>query len=426
MGNGDRLLQWCLVVLCTLLALLPVQAVRGQSRSRGNASDAARSGRTRVEPGTPARAPRNGTDRKPGEASPAEPGRDERGTTRSGGRRSEPEDGSVVMTPVPDAAPEREDRVDRRRTSGTRAETQGARTRRGGTAEPRGNRAETDRTVRSRYPAAPAVRYGPPPVRIRPFPRVRPRWPWEYRYRRHWAPRFRFRQVVFVDAGWSRFRRETQVDIRTEYHYRVRNAGRNTAEVEVLIDRIEVYDRGRFVGEVDRIPDEFGRLRARINRNGDIDFDRDLFLVGDPFAGFEIISTRYYGRYILDAYDRAHGYRAGVLDFRRERIVPVRYSRLFDPYAFDGYVPIQILPDDEDWLWDYRSETFDDDAWYRTEPDPYPDRSYSSRDAAPSYERRDESEAQSGVSRRQDDASFRTERGAEIRLRREMELQRAD
>lgn len=195
-------------------------------------------------------------------------------------------------------------------------------------------------------------------------------WPWVHRYRRGWAPRYMYRQVVFVESGWGHRRRDSRIDVRTFYRHRVRHASWNRAEVDVYLDRIEVYDDGYFVGEVDRIPSDLSRIRATIDRSGRVRFDRDVFIVGDPYTGFELISTRHYNGFVLDLFDRSHGFRAGVLDFRRERVVPVRRSRLFDPYGFDGYVPISLLPQDADWLCDYGASSYsgrfyrDDDRYF--------------------------------------------------------------
>ena len=178
-------------------------------------------------------------------------------------------------------------------------------------------------------------------------------WPWERRRRSGWSPLYEYRQVVVADAGWGRHRRAARLDVRTIYRHRVRNANHRRAVVDIDIERIELYQGGRFLGEVHHVPNKLGRVRATLHRNGRLRFDRQVFLLGDRRSGFEMISTRHYDRHVLDAYDRGHGFRAGVLNLWRGRVDPVRHSRLFDPYDFNGFVPIDLLPENRGWLFDY-------------------------------------------------------------------------
>lgn len=141
------------------------------------------------------------------------------------------------------------------------------------------------------------------------------------------------------------------------YRHQVGRTTSNRADIDIFIERISLYRDGRFIGEVARIPSSLGRIRAEVFRNGRMHFDRNVFLVGDERVGFELISTRHYDGYVLDAYQRSHGYRAGRLDFRRHRVVPVGRSRFFNPFRFDGYVPISLLPDDSRWLLDVGRES---------------------------------------------------------------------
>ena len=59
--------------------------------------------------------------------------------------------------------------------------------------------------------------------------------------------------------------------------------------------------------------------------------------------------------------------RVGRLDLRRERVRPVRHSRLFDDRHFRGYVPMSLLPEDAEWLWDVGSDAMSvsDGGWHR-------------------------------------------------------------
>ncbi|MDX1429541.1 MAG: hypothetical protein R3282_04590 [Rhodothermales bacterium] len=235
-------------------------------------------------------------------------------------------------------------------------------------------------------------------------------WPWQKRYHRHWRPRYRYRQVVHVDVGWGGHRRSSRVDVRTYYRHRVLHANDRYADIEIEIDAIELYQNDRYLSTVDRIPGQLRKIRATVYADGRIDFDRNVFVVGDAHSGFELIATRYYNDYLYNAYDSHHGYRVGRVDLRRGRVHMKKHSRLFDPYNFDGFVPISLLPDD-DRLWDYGApyldSRYDDDGeagWYRN----YRDRAYD-----------DDYELS-----RSFEASYRTPQGAEIRMERSTVLDR--
>ncbi len=268
-------------------------------------------------------------------------------------------------------------------------------------------------------------------------------WPWVHRHERRWSPRYRYRQVVYADAGWGPNRRESRLDLRTFYRHRVREASARRAVVDIEIDRIEIYEDGFFVGEVRTIPDELARMRAVVDRRNGVRFDRDVFLLGDPYAGFEIISTRHYDGFVLNKYRASHGIRAGALDLRRERVIPLRRSRFFDPRDFSGFVPINLLPEDAGWLIDYGFDSYsghywgDDDRYYYgfSDLDDYErfgdDRvSYSRTEPGVAMEGR---EAQSSritpelqALERSIDDTFETETGARIRLKRDSSIERVD
>ncbi len=270
-------------------------------------------------------------------------------------------------------------------------------------------------------------------------------WPWVRRYNRHWAPRYRYRQVVYVDAGWGRHRRTSRVEVRTTYSHQVTYANHEYAELDLYIEAVELYQNGRYLGYIDRIPNNLSRLEATVYRDGYVHFNRNIFVVGDAQSGFEMISTRHYDGHILDRYDRRHGYKVGRVDFRRGRVVERRNSRLFDPYDFAGFVPISLLPEDEGWLWDKGFESvsshYDDyDYYYGSTYDPYVDEAYDaygqrqsgavylkapSEQAAPRGQTSGTNvgTASSSLSR-SDEVSYRTQRGANIQLRREMQIER--
>jgi hypothetical protein len=219
--------------------------------------------------------------------------------------------------------------------------------------------------------------------------------------------------VVYVEAGWGNRHRSERLDVRTYYRHEIRRATRDYAEVDIFIDQVELYQDGRFVGTVDRIPSDLARIRATIYRDGNVRFDRDVFIVGDSYVGFEMISTRHYNGYILNDYRRDHGYRVGELDLRRGSVRSVRRSRLFDPYGFDGYVPFSLLPEDAAWLWDYG---YDSVSAYYDDYDYY----YGARGQT--------SGASVGIEAQifshSDDRTFQTQAGASVRLQREREIER--
>lgn len=182
-------------------------------------------------------------------------------------------------------------------------------------------------------------------------------WPWQYRVQHNWRPRYRYRQVIYVNVGWGRNMRRSRIDVRTYYNQRVAYSNADYAEIEIDIDAIELYQDGRFIGYVDKIPSSLREINAVVYANGRVEFDRNVFLVGDTYRGFEMISTRYYDDYLLNAYSSRDGMRVGRLDLRKERVKSVRRSRLFNSRDFNGNVPYSLLPED-DRLFDYSYELF--------------------------------------------------------------------
>ena len=267
-------------------------------------------------------------------------------------------------------------------------------------------------------------------------------WPWVHRHQRKWSPRYRYRQVVFVDAGWSGSHRESRLDLRTYYRHRVIDASPRRAVVDIQIDRIEVYEDGYFIGEVRHIPDELARIRAVVDRRYGVEFNRDVFLLGDPYAGFEMISTRSYDGFVLNKYQRSHGVRVGALDLRRERVVPVRRSKFFDPHDFSGFVPMNLLPEDAGWLIDYGYDSYsghywgDDDRYYYgfSDADDYTrfgdDRAYYSqtdpRGATTAREEAARLTPERQALSRTFDETYETQGGATIRLKRESFIERIE
>ncbi|MFQ5569332.1 MAG: hypothetical protein ACE5G0_06630 [Rhodothermales bacterium] len=284
------------------------------------------------------------------------------------------------------------------------------------------------------------------PFIVRPRIHIDLYWPWMHRHRHGWKPRYQYRQVIYVDAGWGRSYHQAQIDVRTYYYHELRSATANRADVDIYIEKIELYENGRFIGEVHNIPKRLSRIQATVYRDGQVSFDRDVFIVGDTYRGFELISTRYYDDFVLNAYNRSHGMRVGVVDLQRGRVVSSSHSYLFDPYDFQGYVPVSLLPEDRSWLLDYGNGSFSG-AYYEYDPyyyggysdygneydDPYYGDDYYEEDyyedeyGRPNYSVRSTvAEANFNVAplSKVYDRNYSTEFGAKIHLRRETEFVR--
>ena len=199
----------------------------------------------------------------------------------------------------------------------------------------------------------------------------------------------------------------------TQYRHRVISATEDRAELEITIESIDLFYEGEYLGTVDYVPDELSRIYATVYSDGQVVFDREVFLLGDPYEGFELLSTRYYQGFVMDEYRPEDGYFAGRVDLRSNSVYRVNRSRLFDPYAASGYIPISLLPENEGWLWDYGTDAI---SAARDDYDFY----YGSGSAlAPSGYASD-------PYRSSDEYSFKTRSGADVLLRKEIEIQRVE
>lgn len=194
-------------------------------------------------------------------------------------------------------------------------------------------------------------------------------WPWTRWHRQRVTPRFAYRQEVNVQLPKRRAGRavrsgrgngrvdgrrggrgwRSSVEVRTLYTYRIRQANRRRARVQIRIDAIEMYRGRRFLGVVDRIPARLRRIDATITRRGGVRFNQEVALIGGPGVGFELVATRPSHRGYWGGGWRARA--AGMLDLYNGRVVPVRGSRLSRPRAFPGLVPVSLVPADADWLY---------------------------------------------------------------------------
>jgi len=142
----------------------------------------------------------------------------------------------------------------------------------------------------------------------------------------------------------------------TTYRHQLKYAGDDYAVLNIEIEQIALYDGDRFLGSVDRIPAHLARMEATVFLNGDVAFDRDIFIVGDRNAGFELISTEFSGGYAGSDFGSGGDYWAGRLNLRSGKVSSMSRSRLFNPRSYRGYAPISLLPEHEGWLWDYGSD----------------------------------------------------------------------
>ena len=209
----------------------------------------------------------------------------------------------------------------------------------------------------------------------------------------------------------------------TQYRHRVISSNEQMAELEIQIEAIDLYYEGQHLGSVDDIPENLGTVYATIYADGQVNFDREVFVLGDPRVGFEMVSTPYYNGYVMDEYRQGDGYRAGRLDLRLGRVYNVSSSRLFDPFAASGYVPISLLPENEGWLWDYGAEAMSSVA------DNY-DYYYGAQNGGSGIGSNGRSSGVSGYQSEPlfsaDEYQFRTRAGADVSIKRDTEIQRIE
>lgn len=292
-----------------------------------------------------------------------------------------------------------------------------------------------------------APHYNPNRYRSRPVARVDVYWPWEVRYNRGWSPRYVYRQVIRTDDGFG-WRNDRFLEIRTTYRQRVLGASPRAADVEVRIERLEIFEDGYYLGRITRFPSRFSRIQARLDRSGRITFDGDLSIVGNAEVGFELVRTRHYGGFVYSHWRRGHELDVARVDLRRNRIEGVRWSRLFDPYGRDGFPPFSILPDNNDWLLDFgpyglSSSVYDsrfDDPWGFSHDDAYFYGSSGNRNPYPQFDapyaldgaqgvtgQQEQNGVSQGIPPRmqeQNEEVLSTPSGKQFRIQREREVQR--
>ena len=142
----------------------------------------------------------------------------------------------------------------------------------------------------------------------------------------HRAPRRRYvyRQVVSTTINGSYYS-TTGLDIRTTFERRTRDVRHDRVDVEFEIKSIEIWDGDRFVGVIDHLPKHLRRVNARVYNDGFVDFDRMVYVIGDPDTGFEVVSLRYSGLGTESSYADLD-VRAGAVDFGRREVYAIEHS----------------------------------------------------------------------------------------------------
>jgi len=142
---------------------------------------------------------------------------------------------------------------------------------------------------------------------------------------------------VHVDARWSRSRgyRNERLAVNVDYRHRVVYSDAHMTVVRIELDDIAFHDRGRYVGAVRRIPRDMRTIEATVYRNGDVEFDRDIYVTGDRRRGYRLVV------------DDGYGFRIGYVDLRRSRVSKVYHSDIAPRLGRR----ISLLPDDVDWMY---------------------------------------------------------------------------
>jgi len=155
---------------------------------------------------------------------------------------------------------------------------------------------------------------------------------------RKYVPRAYHRPVfVHIDARWHRSRgyADERLSASVDYRHRVVYSDAHMTVLRIEIEEIDIHERGRYRGEVRRIPREMRTIEATVYRNGDVEFDRDIYVTGDSRRGYRLVV------------DDGYGYRIGYVDLRRGRVSKVYHADVAPRLG----ARISLLPDDAEWLY---------------------------------------------------------------------------
>lgn len=136
------------------------------------------------------------------------------------------------------------------------------------------------------------------------------------------------------------------VEIESTFKRRIRHVRHDYVEVEFELDRIAVSSAGQYLGDADAFPGGLRTIRAKIYRDGFVQFERMLYVVGNEYDGFELLSMRHCGDPVRASIDCLRP-RAGEIDFYDRRVHGTRYSRLLELSRHGRAVPVALVPDEE-------------------------------------------------------------------------------
>ncbi len=210
---------------------------------------------------------------------------------------------------------DRQSRADRRAQSDRRPNVRNERARRGERGPIRVEKSRKSYKSRKYVPRA----YHRPVHRH--YTKVRVSWP----------------VFVHIDARWHRSRgyADERLSASVDYRHRVVYSDAHMTVLRIEIEEIDIHERGRYRGEVHRIPREMRTIEATVYRNGDVEFDRDIYVTGDSRRGYRLVV------------DDGYGYRIGYVDLRRGRVSKVYHADVAPRLG----ARISLLPDDADWLY---------------------------------------------------------------------------
>ena len=178
---------------------------------------------------------------------------------------------------------------------------------------------------------------------------------WYNQHRSSWSHTFVFNQYVTLDGGWSS-RWDSELQVRTTLRQRTNRYSRN-ADLEFDIERIQIYENGRYLGEVRSLPYNFSRVKASVSRNGQPRFENMIYLLGSPDEGFELMNSDFNNSY-LSSWFRNRRAQIASIDLRSRR-VRTTYRSQFLNDVYNDYVSIPLVPESDNYGLGYATSDWD-------------------------------------------------------------------
>jgi hypothetical protein len=114
---------------------------------------------------------------------------------------------------------------------------------------------------------------------------------WKHPAHRHRPFRYRLRQWLYWDvSGWAP-KGPVWLEVEVIYRARVRTLYAGFAVVDLWVEEVMFYDRGRWWGRVTLFPPAMRHLEARFYADGRVVFDRMVFLGEGPEAGLYFMAS---------------------------------------------------------------------------------------------------------------------------------------